>query len=217
MSSTRFLDKLVSSKKVAGLSFFENYFTLEESQAAYNVLDGDFPWDLNPTLYGEKLTQHTYEYDRYEPKSNKAREEFSGIAELERFCQKIEHDFYGEISNVFCNRFQDPTHCIPWHKDTYGRHIMVISFGSSRRVEFRDNKTKHVERIEPSSGDMYFMPFRLNDTHQHRVCATDYGENAGTRLSFVFFFKPPKYAKEFRITRMDHLKGGFTALTGIGA
>lgn len=54
-----------------------------------------------------------------------------------------------------------------WHKDTYGRHIMVLSLGSSRKVQFRDNKTKQVETIEPSLGDLYFMSLRLNDTHKH--------------------------------------------------
>ena len=204
------------SQQVGGVYFFEKYLDPREAEEAYNVMDSDFPWNLAPTLYGERLTQHAYEYDRYDTKSNKKRQAYAGLAHLEQLCQKLEQDFDGKIDYVFCNRFQDPMHCIPWHKDVYGRHITILSLGSSRKVQFRSNKTKEIETIEPSSGDLYFMPLRLNDSHKHRVCGAEQ-DNAGTRLSFVFFFKPPKYAKEFKITRMDKLKGRFTELTGIGA
>jgi hypothetical protein len=70
--------------------------------------------------------------------------------------------------------------------------------------------------IEPASGDLYFMPLKINDTHRHQVCAAE-DENAGTRMSFVFFFKTPKYAKDFKITVLEELKGLFTAITGIGS
>lgn len=224
VSSTPFLDKLetASDKKDCGLYLFEQYLTSDNASAAYEILNSDesFPWDLHPKLYGEKLTQHAYEYERYtnETKASKAREEFAGVAYLERLCQEIEQDFDGEIEDVFCNRFQDPEHSIPWHKDAYGRHIFVLCLGSSRKVQFRHNKSKEIETLEPGSGVLYFFPLGINDTHQHRVCAAENGHGGtGTRLSLVFFFKPPEYAKEFKITRMQKLKGLLTSVTGIGA
>ncbi len=67
--------------------------------------------------------------------------------------------------------------------------------------------TGEVTTIEPSSGDLYLFPLRVNDTHLHRVCS-----GTGTRLSLVFYFKPPKYAKEWKITRIDKFKGKMSAI-----
>lgn len=125
---------------------------------------------------------------------------------LETLCTTIEQEFDGEITDVYCNRFQEPTHHIPWHKDSYGSHIFVLSFGADRIIEFRNNKTKEVERLDPHSGDLYFMPLKLNETHMHRVLAAS-AEHPGTRVSLVFFFQTPNYAREYKITTMQRLKG----------
>ena len=72
----------------------------------------------------------------------------------------------------------------------------------------------------------------INKTHKHRVCsaietqATSLGDNddpsgennANTRLSFVFFFKAPSYATEFKISKKDRLVGyleGVREMTGL--
>lgn len=209
-SETPFLDKLKSStKRVSGLYVFEQYLTPDEAQDAYQALNStNFPWDLNPKLYGEPLKQHAYLYERYkEKKAAQKREKYSGLAYLEQLCQKIELEFDGIIDDVWCNRFQHKSHGITWHHDTYGQHILVLSLGASRQVQFRNDKTGKIATLEPSSGDLYFFPIRVNDEHLHRVCS-----GTGTRMSFVFFFKPPKYAKEFKITRMDKIKGKLSRL-----
>lgn len=175
--------------------------------------DNDFPWDLKPVLFGERLAQHAYTYRRSNTK--KRNNKFQGLKVLESICEKIEEEFDGEVDEVFCNRFEHCTHRIDWHKDTYGRHILVLSLGSSRRVQFRDNKTKKIDTVQPSSGDLYFFPLRVNDTHKHRVCAGSRGD--GTRISLVFFFKTPSYAVDYKITKMDKLRGFWTETTGIGA
>jgi len=216
--TTPFLDKLGSASRKTdfGLFFFDHYLSADEAREAFNILDTDFPWDLNPTLYGEKLKQHAFEYERYnKKKANSERKQFAGVECLERLCQQIERDFDGDVEDVFCNRFQDPSHFIGWHKDTYGRHIFVLSLGSSREVQFRHTKTQQIATVEPKAGDLYFFPLHINKTHQHRVSTAE-EENAGTRLSFVFFFKPPKYAKQYKITFLQKLKGQFTFLTGFG-
>jgi len=74
---------------------------------------------------------------------------------------------------------------------TYGRHIFVLSLGSSREIQFRQTRTQQIETVGPKAGDLNFFPLHINSTHQHRVSPAE-EENAGTRLSFVFFFKPPK-------------------------
>ena len=110
-----------------------------------------------------------------------------------------------KVGGVYCNRFEDPTHNLQWHKDTYGTHIFVLSLGSQRTVEWRENKTQAIDSVKPAAGDMYFMPLGLNKTHMHRVCAGREGD--GTRISFVFFFRAPKYAKQFKVGFMDQATG----------
>ena len=68
-----------------------------------------------------------------------------------------------------------------------------------------------MQDLKPNAGDLYFMPLRVNDTHEHQVCAAE-GPEDGTRLSFVFFFKTPKYAKDFKITTRDKIKGFFESV-----
>lgn len=207
---TPFLDKLdTATKRISGLYIFEQYLTPEEAQAAHQVMNNEFPWDLKPRLYGEPLTQHAYHYKRYKEKhAAQKREMYAGLAHLEQLCQRMELEFDGTVDDVWCNRFQNKFHGIPWHHDTYGRHILVLSLGASRPVQFRNDRTGSIATLEPSSGDLYLFPLRINDTHHHRVCS-----GTGTRMSFVFFFKPPKYAKEWKITRMDKFKGKMMAIT----
>jgi len=202
--ATPFLDKLkTSTKRLSGLYVFEQYLSSEEASDAYQILNTDFPWDLKPRLYGEPLMQHAYHYKRYKAKhAAQKREKYSGLKCLEQICQRIEVEFDGTVDDVWCNRFQEKSHGIPWHHDTYGRHILVLSLGATRQVQFRNDNTGEIATLQPSSGGLYLFPLRANDTHHHRVCS-----GTGTRLSFVFFFKPPKYAKEFKITRVDKFKG----------
>jgi hypothetical protein len=203
MSETPFLAKLDTAHKTCGLFLFHYLDDLEKTNA-FEIFNGDvFPWDLNPKLYGVSLEQHAYYFDR-ESKKKKTKDNAS-LEFLDDLCQRIETEFDVEIYGVYCNRFQDSSHNLAWHKDTYGSQIFVLSLGAQRRVEWRENKTKALDSVTPEAGDLYFMPLGLNKTHKHRVCAGE--EGAGTRISLVFFFKPPKYAKEYKISFMDKVVG----------
>lgn len=167
----------------------------------------------------------------------------AGLVALDALCARLETHLDGKVPYVFCNRFSDATHNIPWHTDTYGAHIIVLSLGAQRTIQFRSFKTKAIEDLRPAAGDAYFMPLRVNRTHEHRVCAappatstpptsppsasattedsasseiqragdgvgvTESAEGAGARISLVFFFTPPKYAKEFEITMGEAVMG----------
>ena len=202
-----FLKELEASEKKAGIYLWQQFLSAQESDKAFEILNEDFPWDLNPKLFGEKLTQHAYLYKRNIPVDT-----HKGLAYLEDLCEKIEDRFDCEVWDVFCNRFQDATHRLQWHTDTYASHIFVLTLGSERNVQFRRKKRmfqrenrNEIETVRPKVGDLYFMPLQLNNTHEHRVCPPH--EDEGTRLSFVFFVDTPKYAKEFKITKADQVRG----------
>lgn len=213
-----FLEKLQSATMVCdgSLYLFESYLSSEESAEAFRVLvdSDDFPWDVAPKLYGQQLDQHAYQHNQRSSASAKKKiNQSSGLQKLEEIANRIEDEFDGKITDVFCNRFQDPNHNIDWHKDQYGRHIFVLSLGSRRTIQFRNDQSKAVDAVTPREGDLYFMPLATNSTHMHKVCSAEEtsrilgAENAGTRLSFVFFFESPKYAKEFKISMKSRFVG----------
>jgi len=207
-----FLERLSTAKRTCGLHLFDEFLSQGECQDYFEILNSkEFPWNLKPQLYGKALTQHAYQHnDRHTKRTRKKINGSLGLKKLEELCVKIETEFDGSVTDVYCNRFEDPGHAIDWHRDTYGRHIFVLSLGSERMVEWRDRKTRQIEQLTPSEGSVYFMPLCLNFTHEHRVCSTE-GLNTknmvGTRISFVFFFEPPKYAKAFKICSTDRFIG----------
>ena len=203
-----FLQELESAEKEAGgVYLFREFLPAHRAANMFETFDNDelFPWDLKPKLYGQELQQHAYKYGR----SVREKRKFRGLAVLDQLCEEIEQRFDGKVTDVYCNRFKDPTHMIDWHTDTYGSHIFVLTLGSERTVEFREKgKDFVVEAVRPVVGDIYFMPLQINKTHLHRVCPADDNDGtAKTRISFVFFFQPPKYATEFKISWKDHLRG----------
>lgn len=202
--TTPFLDKLESGDNTCGLFLFHHYLNENEQSMFLETFNSHvFPWDLNPVLFGERLNQHAYHFQRRNSELKNA-----ALRLLDELCGRIAADFDVQVEDVFCNRFVHATHDLPWHKDTYGSHIFVLSLGAQRSVEWRHNKTRQVESVTPTSGDLYFMPLALNSTHKHRVCAGA----EGTRISLVFFCKTPKYAKEYKISFCDQVKGYFASV-----
>lgn len=196
------------------LYIFEDFLSPQRASLAFEAIDSDaFPWELEPVVYGKRVPQHSHHYKRYEGLTA-FQDGFQnpGYVELGRICQKIEAEFGIKIYDVYCNRFQDPVHHNGWHKDKFGRHVMVLTLGSQRRVQFRHNKTRSIETIKPKSGDMYFMPLPVNYSHKHQVCPADENEDSGTRISLVFFFKAPKNVSEFKIKLHHQVRGFFETI-----
>ena len=212
-----FLEKLESSKKVCdgSLYLFESYLSSEESADALKVINSDdFPWDVAPKLYGQQLDQHAYQHNQRRSASTKKKiDQSPGLQKLEEIANRIEVEFDGKVTDVFCNRFQDPNHSIDWHKDQYGRHIFVLSVGSRRAIQFRNDKTKAVDAVTPREGDLYFMPLVINSTHMHKVCSAEEtstflgAKNTVARVSLVGFFESPNCAKDFKISMKSRFVG----------
>jgi len=208
--ATPFLDQLDAAEKLdAGVFLIGQFLSQEQSMQSFQNLNDGMPWELKPTLYGGKLSQHAYLHIRNK-KGAKRAQKSTGLAHLEELSAKIEKDFDGKVSEVYCNRFMDPDHHIPYHTDNFGKNIIVLSLGSSRTVNFRNKKNKQVTKVRPKSGGLYFMPLRVNDSYEHCVCAAsekDLASGENTRLSFVFFLETPKYAKEYKISTFDKVGG----------
>lgn len=219
-----FLEKLstATSKKECGIYQFEGFLSPEEAQEAFDDLvdDATFPWDTQPELNGEPLTNQSCEQDllesaREQKKKNgpiKYNSSLRGLLKLGELFARIEKAFDIEINHVCCNRFPSPNN--EWQKNSYGERFCVLTLGSERRIEIRNNKTQYTETMASGAGDLYVMPMKFNgNTHMHRVCPTtdesdDYELSAGAPLlSLVFFFEAPTYAKEIEKTKKPKLLG----------
>lgn len=218
-----FLEKLTTatSKKECGIYQFEGFLSPEEAQEAFDDLVGDatFPWDTQPELNGEPLTNQSCEQDLLESAKEQKKKNGSikynsslrGLLKLGELFARIEDAFDIKINYVCCNRFPSPNN--EWQKNSYGERFCVLTLGSERRIEIRNNKTQHTETMTSGAGDLYVMPMKLNgNTHTHRICPTtdksdDYELDAGALLSLVFFFEAPTYAKEIEKAKKPKLLG----------
>ena len=200
-SSKQFLNKLETAKRNCGLHIFD-YLGKSEQENAFEAFNSDvFPWEEKPKLYSDSLPQHSYSFQRskYKIRKNPA------LSLLDDMCVRVEQDFDVKVSSVYCNRQEDPTHNLGWHKDSLGTHVFVLSLGSQRTVEWRENSTGDINLVVQMAGEIYFMPLDRNKTHQHRVCPGQPGD--GTTISFTFVVETPKYAKEFKVSTMDKFVG----------
>ena len=213
-----FLEQLntATSKKECGLYLFEGFLSPTEAKDAFDVLvdDARFPWDTNPELDGEPLTEQACEQDLVKSakdKKNKTgssikyNKKLAGLLKLGELFARIERDLDVKVNYVCCNRFPNIEKQLDWQKQSYGERFCVLTLGSKRRMEIRNNKTQAIETMTPSVGDLYVMPMKLNDTHTHRISSeNEESSNTDALLSLVFFFDPnhtpsadpPKYAEK---------------------
>ena len=218
-----FLEKLgtATAKKECGIYLFEGFLSPREAEEAFEVLvdDAKFPWDTQPELNGEPLTQQACEHDLLESakeqkKKNgriKYNSDLKGLLKLGELFARVERDFDIKVSSVCCNRFPSLEDQMEWQKNSYGERFCVLTLGSKRRIEIRNNKTQFIETMTPSAGDLYVMPMKLNDTHTHRVCSVNetvpVESNTDALLSLVFFFEAPKYTKDLGATKKNKSPG----------
>eukprot|EP00531_Pseudo-nitzschia_arenysensis_P007965 CAMPEP_0116134178 /NCGR_PEP_ID=MMETSP0329-20121206/10508_1 /TAXON_ID=697910 /ORGANISM="Pseudo-nitzschia arenysensis, Strain B593" /LENGTH=250 /DNA_ID=CAMNT_0003628873 /DNA_START=43 /DNA_END=796 /DNA_ORIENTATION=- len=208
-----FLEKLstATTKKDCGIYLFEGFLSTKEAQDAFDDLidDAKFPWDTNPELNGEPLKsmpdcEHDLLESAKEQKKKSGRIKYSsslkGLLKLGELFARIERDFDVKINYVCCNRYPNPDCQAEWQKNSYGERFCVLTLGSKRQIEIRNNKTQHVETMTPNTGDLYVMPMKLNGSHTYRASSVHDDDPAGTNtdalLSLVFFFESPTDAKE---------------------
>jgi len=214
-----FLEKLgtATSKKECGIYLFEGFLSPEEATEAFDDLidDAKFPWETQPELNGEPLesaSEHELLESAKEQKKKNGRIKYNsdlkGLLKLGELFARIERDFDIKVNYVCCNRFPNPNNQMEWQKSSYGERFCVLTLGSKRRIEIKNNKTEYIETMTPNPGDLYVMPMKLNgNTHTHRVCPTGDPVDDDALLSLVFFFEPPKYTQDFEKSKKQKLLG----------
>lgn len=108
-----------AGKGDSGLRFWSDWLPPEEAAEVFAQVESTqlFPWDLRPTLYGERLPQHAFHYLRSDRRASEG--SLPGLRALEALCGRVERDLGCGVSDVYCNRFEDPNHRIEWHQVQY--------------------------------------------------------------------------------------------------
>lgn len=217
-----FLDKLgtATMKKECGIYLFEGFLSSEEAAETFDDLidDAKFPWENNPELNGKPLTEEACEHDLLESAKEQKKKSggikyntnLKGLLRLGELFARIERDFDVKVNSVCCNRIPNHGCQAEWQKNSYGERFCVLTLGSKRQIEIRNNKTQQIETMTPGEGDLYVMPMKLNDTHTYRTTSVNQTEsNSDALLSLVFFFEPVTYGKESgKKTKKQKLFGG---------
>ena len=138
-TTTPFLDQLDAATKVddVGVYIIDNFLSQEEAREAFGILNNstNLPWKANPTLYRIKLNQHAYEYRRSKWNIKRASKSI-GMSKLEDLARKIEKEFDGKVSYVWCNRWH-PEHNVPYHTGKSLRVCSCVVSCVNRCVQFQ--------------------------------------------------------------------------------
>jgi alkylated DNA repair dioxygenase AlkB len=128
-------------------------------------LDAEVPFAPKKWNVIYTLPQLAYSYDVGQKKK---------IPVLQEIIDHLEATFPIKISAIWCNKFNDGKHRIDWHQDQYGEHLFVLSFGATRRIDYRDHSSKKpVEGVVARHGDLYYMHPKYDAVHDHCVPADD--------------------------------------------
>lgn len=164
---------------------------IEYPDEVFTALERDISWERRPDAprrecwmsrlgepytYGRGAGQRTY-YPRAVP------------ALLADITARLEEKTGTPFEGCFVNCYDGPRDHLGWHADDSpeidsARPIAVISLGSMRRIEFRENGTpdKHAVLLEP--GSLLLMHAGMQSTHQHRI--PKHGASCGPRISLTF-------------------------------
>jgi alkylated DNA repair dioxygenase AlkB len=148
-------------------------------------LDG---WKHMTWKTGRKLPRLTYRVESNDDPMMDILKPIITLIEKKNICH---------IEGVWGNWYRNGNDYCPDHKDDYGTDIYCLSFGGTRRVRFRNDKTNKLSYITVSSGDCYSFTTKFDATHKHSVPKTKASEYANKeRISIVLFTKPKPKSKQ---------------------
>ena len=164
---------------------------VDDPVSVFDVLWAELPWERRPDAprrecwmndfgtaytYGSGKGVRTYVPVDWHPTVKAMQQRL-----LQEGCQSFE--------GCFINGYEGPRDHLGWHADDSpeidpNKPIAVISFGSSRRIWFRETgRDTHEEwLLEP--GSLLLMLPGMQQTHQHRI--PKHSADCGPRISLTF-------------------------------
>lgn len=92
-----------------------------------------------------------------------------------------------EPKSVWLNLYLNGNNYAPWHQDSYGGKVAIVSIGGTRLFKTRPvGKKDETETYNFGDGDVIFFNQTWNETHQHSISKTK--TKVPPRISIVLFW-----------------------------
>lgn len=94
----------------------------------------------------------------------------------------------GEPKSLWLNLYRNGDNYAPWHQDSYGGKVAIVSIGGARLFKTRslNGASDESESYTFGDGDLIFFNESWNSTHQHSIPKTK--KKVSSRISIVIFW-----------------------------
>lgn len=155
----------------------------------FNLLKSEIPWrqveyfkrDRGLHVVTPRLTYVTGSFY-----NNLGNPHPSWILKLKQNIELVTDTEYNFILYAYYRNGEDS---ITWHSDDerfLGKNTVIsgVSFGNPRHFQLKNKKTKEIEKILMSHGDLIVMKNNCQENYEHAVLKTK--DNVGERISLTF-------------------------------
>ena len=109
------------------------------------------------------------------------------IYELNNILLDIEKQFSKKVIGAFLNYYEDGNEYAPYHADKYGCDTCLLSLGTTRVLRYKENTTKENVDYILNSGDLLFIPNKINNNYKHSLLKTKKVNES--RISILVFLE----------------------------
>jgi len=194
-TATDSVEKVLSMPN-AKVTFYRNFFDLQESNTIFQILLNEINWRQDKMkLYGKEvnLPRKTAWYGDQDKSYT-----FSGIhldpepwtPTLLQVKQRIEEVAEVQFNSVLLNLYRDGNDGISWHTDAepeLGENPVIgsVSFGGTRKFMFRHREDKDLkEEVELTHGSFLLMAGETQHFWQHQIPKTSRQVDKRINLTF---------------------------------
>ncbi len=175
--------KFLADGTPSGFDDFEHipgYIDSKDSDEYFERLTNELNWTEVKWGTGKTLPRLIYSYDMNhgnQPILNELIEYMSAILET-------------TIIGVWCNLYRDGNDWTPHHQDSYGAHVVTLTFGSTRKFSLKEigGEKKRID-FNLGHGDLFYFNQSVNSKHTHTIPKT--AKQVGPRISVVLFTSKP--------------------------
>ena len=196
-----FSNEEIISLPDAEMIFYKNFYSIRESDEIFRKLIEKIQWQQNtikyygkemplPRLtawYGDKGTNYKY--------SGIGNEPLPWTQDLLQIKTRIENISGAKFNSVLLNLYRNGKDAVSWHQDNekeLGKSptIASLSFGATRKFQFRHKFRKDIEKFELAlvHGSLLIMKETTQEFWQHQIPKTSKPVEERINLTFRYIY-----------------------------
>lgn len=172
------------------------FFTTDEADEAFSQLLSTTPWEEQTlTMFGKHVLEPRlsiwvsdgipYTYSRA------TRHPAPWTTILSHIRQRCETATSTQFNGVLANYYRNGSDHMGWHADDEPINgpepvIASLSFGATRRFDFRHNKSKEIVSVDLNHGSLLMMSGKSQHSWKHRIAKTSKVSEARINLTFRY-------------------------------